>query len=530
MNGRPDSDVPRLVQCSAAALALMLVSSCNHGPQAVADWRMVDRTLDRFTDRPPGEQDVAGTDGFVDDYDNAQGQLIRGVNGNISTKFPADGRYDVVLDACGSTGADDFSWAVDGGTSQPAASCLGSARLSEGVHQAELIARNDSGGESRASVTLNVKTLVVVGLGDSFSAGSGNSRNGLVSIDYDQIQCTRTGRSGQAAVALALEKADPKTSVTFIHLACGGARATTGLLRAHNGQAPQILELQQILPPGKAVDFVSFSIGGNDVRFSEVVAQLISAPDAPLSLLDGERTHDRVQRQVIELRETMAKVAACFGSGFEGRPCELTGPSGRDDDMRVLRVPGIPLAAQDRVVEVTYPDLSTRFVKDASGNPVLDPSGQPQVETCPSGAVDAADDLLDGIPDGLINGQPLRDPRPPLISRSEWAWGGSAMLGLTDPAPDDRAPAVYAYTPEAGGAAVALPFLNTLNSLILESRARFGWSASDRWFKDSRGHGYCSPAADNWFLRSIFHPNVAGYEGEAKGLLAEAQRLGLKVN
>jgi hypothetical protein len=35
---------------------------------------------------------------------------------------------------------------------------------------------------------------------------------------------------------------------------------------------------------------------------------------------------------------------------------------------------------------------------------------------------------------------------------------------------------------------------------------------------------------DNWFLRSIFHPNVTGYEGKAQGLLAEAQRLGLKVN
>jgi hypothetical protein len=89
---------------------------------------------------------------------------------------------------------------------------------------------------------------------------------------------------------------------------------------------------------------------------------------------------------------------------------------------------------------------------------------------------------------------------------------------------------VYAYTPEAGGEVVALPFLNTLNSLGLESHARFGWTSSDRWFKDSRGHGYCSPPRDNWSLRSIFHPNVAGYEGSARALLAEAQRLGLKVN
>jgi len=512
------------------SLILILVAGCGHHPEAVADWRMVDRTVDRLTDRPPGEADVEGPDGFVDDYDNAQGALIRGVNGNISTKFPADGRYEVELDACRSSWAHEFSWSVDGGPFEPADSCLHTVRLTEGAHRADLIARGGSGDESRTSLTMDVEDLIVVGLGDSFSAGSGNSRNGLVSIDYDQVHCTRTGRSGQALAALALEKADEKTSVTFIHLACGGARATVGMLGPHNGQPPQILELEQILPPGQAVDFVSFTIGGNDVRFSEVIEQLIGEPDGPLSILDGERTHDRIQRQLVDLRETMARVAACFGSGFEGRPCEVTGPSGRDDDTQTLRIPRIPLRAQDRVVQVTYPDLSTRFVRDAAGNPVLDPSGQPRIETCPSGAVNSPDDLLDGVPDGLINGRPLGEVRSPLISGSEWAWGGTVMLGLTDPAPDDRIPSAYAYTPEAGGEVVALPFTNTLNSLALESRARFGWTASDRWFRDSRGHGYCSPTQDNWFLRSIFHPNVAGYEGKAQGLLAEAQRLGLKVN
>jgi hypothetical protein len=77
---------------------------------------------------------------------------------------------------------------------------------------------------------------------------------------------------------------------------------------------------------------------------------------------------------------------------------------------------------------------------------------------------------------------------------------------------------------------VPLPFVDTLNALVPESRDRFGWTASDRWFRDARGHGYCSVPEDNWFLRSIFHPNVAGYEGAARGLLAEAQRLGLEVN
>jgi len=61
----------------------------------------------------------------------------------------------------------------------------------------------------------------------------------------------------------------------------------------------------------------------------------------------------------------------------------------------------------------------------------------------------------------------------------------------------------------------------------MESEARFGWSSSQRWWLDSRGHGYCAPQEDNWVYRSIFHPNEAGYVGKAEGLVAEAEGLGL---
>jgi hypothetical protein len=66
---------------------------------------MADRTVDLETDqRGQGDVDTPGPDGIVDDYDNAQSRLSPAFNGNISTKFPEDGRYDVVLDGCGSEG------------------------------------------------------------------------------------------------------------------------------------------------------------------------------------------------------------------------------------------------------------------------------------------------------------------------------------------------------------------------------------------------------------------------------------------
>jgi len=501
-------------RAALAALALICGIACA-GPTAVPDWRMADRTVDLETDqRGQGDVDTPGPDGIVDDYDNAQGRLIAAVNGNISTKFPEDGRYEVVLDGCESEGATRYAWSVDGGPAVESSECETRAYLPEGRHELALTVRDSSGGSDTTQLSVEVQDLIVVGLGDSFSAGSGDSRSGLVAADYDQAHCTRSGRSGQARAALEMERRDPKTSVTFIHLACGGARADFGLLGPHNNQPPQLLELSEILPAGEAVDFVSFTIGGNDVRFSEIIGQLIEEPDAPLSDLAGEQTHARTQRLLLELRERLARVAACLGDGFEGRPCEVTGPSGRDYDTQIVTLPRIPLAAPNRVVQVTYPDLTTRFVQGGG------------IEICPSGAVDHPGDLLDGIPDGLVNGRPASD-RPPLISGSEWAWGDGTLLQPTDPAPNDEQPATYLYGPEAGGAPMPLPLSNTLNSVVLESAPRFGWTSSARWWQDSRGHGYCSPEADNYFFRSIFHPRDSGYEAKARGLLAEAERLGV---
>jgi lysophospholipase L1-like esterase len=502
------------VFCAIAALSL---SGCGGGPSAVAGWRMADRTLDVETDqRGVGAVDTNGPDGVVDDYDNAQGRLIPGVNGNITTKFPEDGRYEVILDACDSSGALDYVWLVDNGAPVPSAECETRVRLTEGPHEVALTVHGESGGTDSTTIQVQVKNLIVVGLGDSFSAGSGDSRSGLVALDYDQIQCTRTGRAGQARTALEMEKRDPKTAVTFIHLACGGAQAEKGLLRAHNGQAPQILELSQILPRGRAVDFLTMTIGGNDVRFSEIVGQIIAEPDAPLSIMDnGERTHDRVQRLLGVLRERLANVAACFGDGFEGRPCQAVGPSGRDDDTQTVTVPRIPVAARNRIVQITYPDLTTRFATGGS------------IELCPSGVADNPSDLLDGLPDGLINGRPGAGSAVPILSHPEWAWADAAMLQPADPAPDDARPATYNYVREAGGAPVPLAFANTLNSVVMESAARFGWTTTSRWWQDSRGHGYCSPDADNFFFRSIFHPRTSGYVAKAQGLVLEAERLGV---
>jgi hypothetical protein len=503
----------RLRSTFLVVLAAVSPACGGGGPTAVADWRMVERTRDDFTDSGRvGEADREGPDGIVDDYEHAQGPLVPHVNGNISRKFPEDGRYEVVLDACASSGgATRFAWFVDGGAAVESEACETTVRLHEGRHAVALTARDSGGGSDTTQIEIDVKDLVVVGLGDSYSAGSGASRGGLVSADYDNARCTRTGHAAQARAAFEMERRDPHTSVTFIHLACGGAQATTGLLEAHNNQAPQVLELAEVLPAGQVVDFLTMTIGGNDIRFSEIIGQLVEERDAPLTTLDGEQAHARTQRKLLELRERLANVAACFGDGFENRPCQVRGPSGRDEDQSIVSVPRIPIAARNRIVQITYPDLTTHT------------SGR-AIEICPTGEVERPGDLVDGLLDGRAPGGGAGSP---ILSGAEWAWGDATVLRPDDPAPDDAHPALYAYVPEAGGSPVPLAYANTLNSVILESGPRFGWTANARWWSDSRGHGYCAPASENYFFRTIFHPDDDGYAVEAAGIVAEAEALGV---
>jgi hypothetical protein len=185
--------VKQTLLIAIVVLVTLTHPACGGGPTAAVDWRMVDRTLDVKTDQAgAGIPDTSGPDGVVDDYDNAQGSLVRGVNGNISTKFPQDGRYDVALDGCGSLGAVSYDWLVDTGPLITSTNCEVRVRLTEGPHDVALTVRDASGKSNTAPLALVVRNLIVVGLGDSFSAGSGDSRSGLVALDYDVIQCTRS--------------------------------------------------------------------------------------------------------------------------------------------------------------------------------------------------------------------------------------------------------------------------------------------------------------------------------------------------
>ena len=93
--------------------------------------------------------------------------------------------------------------------------------------------------------------------------------------------CHRSGKAGPARAAAELEVSDPHSSVTFIHLACSGATISKGILSSYLGVNiyknrkaidPQIQSAKAlVLSSGRTLDFVSVSIGGNDIGFGDII-------------------------------------------------------------------------------------------------------------------------------------------------------------------------------------------------------------------------------------------------------------------
>jgi len=109
----------------------------------------------------------------------------------------------------------------------------------------------------------------------------------LVAIWQDR-GCHRSAFSGQVRAAKRIEDADPHSSVTFVHLACSGARIDEGagrlIQKMENGVSPgmematathlQVGEMRRLLDGGSA-DAVFLSIGGNDIGFADLIAMCV---------------------------------------------------------------------------------------------------------------------------------------------------------------------------------------------------------------------------------------------------------------
>jgi hypothetical protein len=288
----------------ALCLALTLVAYADDDNDIVApplvtadfSWAMAERTRSVInTDFKPEvnvehrmiEGPIAGQPGL---YDGVSSVPIDQIN-------PADG-YELILDACASLGATQYTWNIDGSEVATTDACTFSTRLPEGSHEVTLVVAGGGVSDSLSEVVL-VEDILLVIMGDSYSSGEGNAtiyeadevdssldeviaNNGAGWSEggyWDHANCHRSTRSGSASAAIDLEKADSHTSVTTIYLACSGAQIDSGILGIKDGylggaEEPQAkLAYDLTLAKGRAIDAIVMGIGGNDIGFVPIVAE-----------------------------------------------------------------------------------------------------------------------------------------------------------------------------------------------------------------------------------------------------------------
>jgi hypothetical protein len=200
-----------------------------------------------------------------------------------------------------------------------------SARIPKlGEYTVNLEVEDSAGGKATCSQSILAKDVVIVQLGDSYASGEGNpevpaskprfvrwadgyTRAGskqtgaetkqTKAMTRENLEAHRSTLCASSQAALALERSDPHFSVTYINLAQSGATIEEGLLSGKDGSVTdtyelpgQISELQGLLGVGKAsqsrrIDFLSLSIGGNDIDFTGIIDDLLGFTKSNKSIL-----------------------------------------------------------------------------------------------------------------------------------------------------------------------------------------------------------------------------------------------------
>jgi hypothetical protein len=224
----------------------------------------------------------------------------------LADAFAPDGRLDVaparwpVDFTYTSSGACDpaltASWRIDGTAvsdtdpaiidDDPTTCAFSYGFPAEGQYHVEMELRDTLGNVAGTQAhDVIVQDWLIVSIGDSVASGEGNPDiPGRRSARWENEQCHRSAAAGPAQAAIAIERADPKTSVTFIHLACSGAGIIEGLLGSYDGivagnALPPQLDALQTAVGEREIDAVLVSIGANDAHFSKLVKQCLLKDD-----------------------------------------------------------------------------------------------------------------------------------------------------------------------------------------------------------------------------------------------------------
>ncbi|HEX8581630.1 MAG TPA: PKD domain-containing protein, partial [Acidimicrobiales bacterium] len=378
----------------------------------------------------------------------------------------------------------------------------------------------DGSGSSTTTQTILPRDHVIVSLGDSAASGEGNpdhlepalrSRSFTsagFSHTWNDEQCHRSALAGPAQAAIRLEQRDPHSSVTFIHLACSGARITRGVIGPYQGLVndadprldcddpgspfyirypdpkldaprptdpdclpPQVEQLASIIG-GRAIDAITVSGGINDVFFSKVAFACLLTDDCstmPSDQMMGPDGQAQTADQFLGVRfgQLRSRIGA-MADQLMDLPLRSADPAH-----------GI---AAGRVFLTTYPNPET----DDDGS-VCHTDEVARVARMPQWLKDAVDDLL--APAGM-------DSDAGIMTQHEWGWAAEAIVQRLKTE-------IVAAT---GTANAEYPGRFAVITEPTGAFATHGYCANDTWVRDI-------PTS---FLyqrdpEGSFHPNRAGH-------------------
>ncbi len=422
-------------------------------------------------------------------FESATGERIEGRDCTITATFPEEAKYDVRWTAVRPDGVQLGSW----------------------------------------NQTVEVKDLLIVAMGDSYGSGEGapeyNRVDGAKWGTWVDTRCHRSSFAGAPQAARAIERADRKTSVTFLSFACSGATIN----REYGGNTDGTY-------PGDPYDpWAPFDPAKNDGSGVLGPYRGVQPPNA-----DHD---DKIPSQVEQL------VAALRADGRSGAAV-------RDVDALVMSAGGNdasfgPLAAACVIWDDCRHPGNRAFTSPTGGDKVnLETRVGHDLGTMP-GRYDALDAALDQVRDqqGIDIGSTFvteyPDPGTELVDGQVRECGyimddivvTLEMSGVTFLRP---------HGSELGYARNV--FLPTLNAHLNDAAGRHGWTYVDGVSNGFRGHGYCVGARGtenaNRFVQTailsttqqgpyqwvgeketkgLLHPNKRGYQVYKDRIVAHAQ-------
>ncbi|HUU62105.1 MAG TPA: hypothetical protein VMX37_06950 [Acidimicrobiia bacterium] len=417
------------------------------------------------------------------------------------------------------------------------------AHLPEGVYRVALDVEAALGwgtATARTERQVVVEDLLIVAVGDSFASGEGNPERPLASGQADAVWADSPGDPAAEAAhaaahrstvawpalaALALERADPSTSVTFVSLAASGARVGRGLLQGQSGEGgPGQLEQVAALVGGRRIDALVMSIGGNDIGFPRIVRGLVDADpqgDPVCYRVDVENVWrsaaDGDWNRGSGLRAALPWGVGCRETQETGRPL-LPGLEGLGQELDAL-AGAIDLRLEaEKVYLVEYPDptgagedgVTCREIagdltpllgvheidsaeQAAARELVLEPLNQALAEA----ARRHGWELVDGVADAFAAGHGY------CVAAPDYRLGG-----------EDAAPATAAaYTRLLPEGWYRHPMQHDLGPFLAEPGVS--------WYRTARQSVVLQGPGAPWDTRGTLHPNELGHLAIA-GLLLEA--------